>query len=209
MVGIFESNSLFENGGLIVPLRVLQKMMGREGSLTGFVVVVRRARPCVGRGARPADREGGPRRGGGPGAGLHPGGHPDPPGQGDGLGDVVDRRAAGLARRAQHDDDGGLRADRRDRPAPALGWRRPRVLSLILGEALTLGVAGSILGALLGLVGVRAMQLSPTASVFISPDLPPVGARARHAAGRRPEPARGHLPGTPGGRAESDRGAAP
>jgi putative ABC transport system permease protein len=54
----------------------------------------------------------------------------------------------------------------------ALGWRRKRVLILILGEALTLGVVGSVLGLLLGLAGVQAIQLSPTASVFISPELP-------------------------------------
>ena len=35
----------------------------------------------------------------------------------------------------------------------ALGWRRPRVLNLILGEAMALGVVGSILGAVLGLAG--------------------------------------------------------
>ena len=31
VVGVFESDSLFENGALIVPLAELQKMMGREG----------------------------------------------------------------------------------------------------------------------------------------------------------------------------------
>jgi putative ABC transport system permease protein len=54
----------------------------------------------------------------------------------------------------------------------ALGWRRRRVLSLILGEALTLGLVGSVVGAVLGVVGVRAIQLSPTASVFIAPEVP-------------------------------------
>jgi putative ABC transport system permease protein len=54
----------------------------------------------------------------------------------------------------------------------ALGWRRSRVLNLILGEAITLGVIGSVLGALLGLAGVRAIQLSPSASTFIAPELP-------------------------------------
>src|SRR6185312_9185987 len=38
----------------------------------------------------------------------------------------------------------------------ALGWRRVRVLSLIMGESLTLGLAGSLLGVLLGFAGVRA-----------------------------------------------------
>ncbi len=38
VVGIFESESLFENGALIVPLKTLQKMMGREGQATGLVI---------------------------------------------------------------------------------------------------------------------------------------------------------------------------
>src|SRR5262249_22856456 len=37
-VGIFESDSLFESGAMITPLRTLQKMMGREGQVTGFVI---------------------------------------------------------------------------------------------------------------------------------------------------------------------------
>ena len=31
VVGIFESDSWFENGGMIMPLKTLQKMMGKEG----------------------------------------------------------------------------------------------------------------------------------------------------------------------------------
>ncbi|MHC5539990.1 ABC transporter permease, partial [Singulisphaera rosea] len=38
VVGIFESDSLFENGGLSVPRSELQRMMGREGDVTGFVI---------------------------------------------------------------------------------------------------------------------------------------------------------------------------
>lgn len=38
VVGIFESDSLFENGGLVVPLAELQRMMGRKGYVSGFVI---------------------------------------------------------------------------------------------------------------------------------------------------------------------------
>ena len=38
VVGIFESDSWFENGGMIMPLETLQQMMGREGQVTGFLV---------------------------------------------------------------------------------------------------------------------------------------------------------------------------
>ncbi|MGO8719593.1 MAG: ABC transporter permease, partial [Acidobacteriaceae bacterium] len=38
VVGIFESESLFESGALIIPIKTLQKMMGREGQATGLVI---------------------------------------------------------------------------------------------------------------------------------------------------------------------------
>jgi putative ABC transport system permease protein len=55
----------------------------------------------------------------------------------------------------------------------ALGWRRKRVLTLIMGEALALGLAGAVIGTVLGYLGVRALALMPTARGFISSDLPP------------------------------------
>ena len=41
VIGIFESDSLFENGALVVPLTTLQKMMGREGQATGLVIAAK------------------------------------------------------------------------------------------------------------------------------------------------------------------------
>lgn len=38
VVGIFESDSWFENGSMIMPLHTLQQMMGKEGQVTGFLV---------------------------------------------------------------------------------------------------------------------------------------------------------------------------
>src|SRR5262249_45053705 len=55
----------------------------------------------------------------------------------------------------------------------ALGWRRKRVLGLILGEALCLGLLGAALGLFLAVVGLRAVLISPTARGFIDPNLPP------------------------------------
>jgi putative ABC transport system permease protein len=172
VIGIYESSSLFENGGMVVPLKVLQHMMGREGSLTGLVVVA--ASPD-----RTAVEQLGKRI------------EKDVPGvaavpardyiQGDiqvrlvkamawatsviavllgSLGVLNTMMMAVFERTAEI---GLLRA---------LGWRRTRVLNLVLGEALAVGLIGAILGSLLGLVAVRAIQLSPTASVFIAPELP-------------------------------------
>jgi putative ABC transport system permease protein len=55
----------------------------------------------------------------------------------------------------------------------ALGWRRTRVLNLVLGEAAALGLAGSLLGTALGFAGVKALAQAPMASIFIAADLPP------------------------------------
>jgi putative ABC transport system permease protein len=55
----------------------------------------------------------------------------------------------------------------------AVGWRRRRVLTLVLGEALAIALLGTVLGVLLAIVGLRAITLAPTARGFINPDLPP------------------------------------
>jgi putative ABC transport system permease protein len=56
----------------------------------------------------------------------------------------------------------------------ALGWKRKRVVLLLLGEAAALGIFGFVLGAVLALTGIRAMMLSPTSRGFIDPRLPPL-----------------------------------
>jgi putative ABC transport system permease protein len=157
---------------MVIPLKVLQKMMGREGSLTGLVVVSEAPdRDSVEQLGRRIEKEV-------PGVAAVPARDYI---QGDiqvrlvkamawatsvialllgSLGVLNTMMMAVFERTAEI---GLLRA---------LGWRRTRVLNLVLGEALTVGLIGSILGSALGLAGVRAIQLSPTASVFIAPELP-------------------------------------
>jgi putative ABC transport system permease protein len=172
VIGIFESDSLFENGGLIVPLAVLQKMMGREGSVSGFVVAGdahdRQSVEALGKRIEAAI----------PGVAAVPASDYI---QGDiqirlvkamawatsiialilGALGVLNTMMMAVFERTR--EIGVLRA---------LGWRRARVLNLILGEAMALGLVGSILGAIIGITGVRLIQLSPSASVFIAPELP-------------------------------------
>jgi putative ABC transport system permease protein len=40
VVGIYESRNVFENGGLVIPLKELQRIMDRPGKVTGFSVVL-------------------------------------------------------------------------------------------------------------------------------------------------------------------------
>jgi putative ABC transport system permease protein len=174
VVGVYESDSLFENGGLIVPLAELQRMMGRQGQVTGFVVAAdsaeRRAIEALARRIEAAV----------PGVAAVPA-------RDYVQGDVQIRLAKAMAWATSVialvlGSVGVLNTmvmavferTREIGVLRALGWRPRRVLALILGEALALGLAGAALGAILGLAGVRALAISPTARGFIATDLPPL-----------------------------------
>jgi putative ABC transport system permease protein len=173
VVGIFESESLFENGALIIPLADLQKMMGREGQVTGLVITAtasdrafldalrRRIEASI------------------PGVGATPA-------RDFVAGDTQIRLAKAMAWATaavalilgavgmlntmlmaifeRTREIGILRA---------VGWRRRRVLAMVLGEALVIALAGTMIGSLLAVAGLRALTLSPTARGFIDPNLPP------------------------------------
>jgi putative ABC transport system permease protein len=55
----------------------------------------------------------------------------------------------------------------------AIGWRRTRILRLLLGESICLGLIGAAAGMVLAVIGLRALLLAPTARGFIEPNLPP------------------------------------
>ena len=173
VVGIFESDSLFESGAMMIPLRTLQKMMGREGQVTGFVITA----TASDRGSLDALR----RRieAALPGVAATPA-------RDYVVGDTQIRLAKAMAWTTaavafllgavgmlntmlmaiyeRTREIGLLRA---------VGWRRRRVLAMVLGEALVIALAGTILGDVLAVVGIRALTLSPTARGFIEPNLPP------------------------------------
>ena len=173
VVGVFESDSLFENGGLIIPLRELQRMMGRQGQVTGFTVAAKSADTLdVARLARRIEAEV-------PGVAAVPA-------RDYVQGDIQIRLTKTMAWATtavalvlgsigllntmimtvfERTGEVGL--------LRALGWRRSRVLSLILGEAVVLGLLGSVVGTALAYLGVRALLLNPTSRGFIDPNLPP------------------------------------
>ena len=173
VVGVFESDSLFENGGLIIPLPELQRMMGRQGQVTGFVVAARSTEAAaVTRLARQIEAEV-------PGVAAVPARDYV---QADlqirltktmawattavalVLGSIGLLNTMVMAVFERTGEVGLLRA---------LGWRRRRVLLLVLGEAILLGLLGSAAGTALAYLGVRVLLLDPTARGFIDPDLPP------------------------------------
>jgi len=172
VIGIFESDSHFENGALIVPLKTLQKMMGRENQITGFLVRSKKTDPAsvaaLGKKIEAAI----------PGTAATSG-------RDHVQADLQIRLAKAMAwtttaialllggvgmlntmimavfERTQ--EIGILRA---------LGWRRKRVLALILGEAVGLGLLGTLIGIVFALIGLRVLVLAPTARGFIDPNLP-------------------------------------
>jgi putative ABC transport system permease protein len=172
VIGIYESDSLFEAGALIVPLATLQRMMGRQGQVTGFVIQARsHDAAAIAQLRRRIESEL-------TGVAATP------------ASDYVERdiqiRLANVMAWAttvlalllgslgmlntmimavfeRTQEIGVLRA---------LGWRRSRVLRLILGESICLGLLGAALGAILAALGLRTLLLAPTARGFIDPNLP-------------------------------------
>jgi len=173
VVGVYESDSWFENGGMIMPLQTLQTMMGREGQVTGFLIratasdtssiaaLRRRIESTItGVAAMPARDHV----------------------QSDTqirlaramawatavvaliLGSVGMLNTMLMSIFERTREIGLLRA---------VGWRRRRVLALVLGEALAIALLGTLLGSILAVVGLRAITLAPTARGFINPNLPP------------------------------------
>jgi putative ABC transport system permease protein len=173
VIGIYESDSLFESGALVVPLATLQRMMGRENLVTGFVIQGRSSDPDAVATLRNRIEAEIP-------------GVAATPGRDQVQRDVQMRLARVMAWATtalalllgsvgmlntmimavfeRTWEIGILRA---------LGWRRTRVLGLILGEALVLGLLGAAMGMLLAVLGLRAILLAPTARGFIDPNLPP------------------------------------
>lgn len=173
VVGVYESDSLFENGGLIIPLPELQRMMGRPDQVTGFTV----AADAVG--SRDLAALGRLIEKNVPGVAAVP--------ARDYirvdiqvrltktmawattavalvLGSIGLLNTMIMAVFERTREVGLLRA---------LGWRRRRVLALILGEAVAVGLFGSLAGTALAYLGVRALLLAPTARGFVDPNLPP------------------------------------
>ncbi|MEW4568185.1 ABC transporter permease [Tautonia sp. JC769] len=172
VVGIYESESLFESGGLVMPLPELQRMMGREGQVTGFVIVADGAADPRALGVE-VERQV-------PGVAAIPARDYV---KGNlqlrlaramasattivalVLGSIGLLNTMAMAVTERTGEIGLLRA---------LGWRRSRIILLLMGEAGGLGVLGVIGGTLLAISGARALVLSPTSRGFIEPNLSPM-----------------------------------
>jgi putative ABC transport system permease protein len=174
VVGVYESDSLFENGGLIVPLKELQRLMGRERYVSGFVVAAEKPdRSFIDQVTKRIEARI-------PGVAAAPARDFV---QGDNQIRLVKSMAWTTSLIAMVLGSVGVlntmmmtvfERTREIGVLRALGWKRQRVLGLILGESAALGLAGAILGVALAYLGVKLLAQLPSASVFITADLPPV-----------------------------------
>jgi putative ABC transport system permease protein len=173
VVGIFESESWFENGSLTIPLKTLQKIMGREGQVTGLLI---QARASDERSIKELRRR---IESTIPGVAATPARDHV---QGDTQIRLARAMAWTTAAIALFLGSVGMlntmlmsifERTREIGILRAVGWRRRRVLALVLGEALAIALLGALVGVLLAVVGLRVLTLAPTARGFISPNLPP------------------------------------
>ncbi|MFI5457101.1 MAG: ABC transporter permease [Isosphaerales bacterium] len=173
VVGVYESDSWFENGAMIMPLSTLQSMMGREGQVTGFLIRANASDPqSIDALRRRIEKT--------------ISGVAATPARDHVLGDTQIRLASAMAWATAAvamilGSVGMLNTmlmsiferTREIGILRAVGWRRRRVLALVLGEALVIALLGTLLGTLLAVIGLRALTLAPTARGFIDPNLPP------------------------------------
>jgi putative ABC transport system permease protein len=181
VVGVFQSFTVFENGGAVLPLDELQQLMARTGSVTGFTVVLEPAedRAALIESVRSqietlTDDRGRPYR------------ITAQPTRQYVTGSVYIQLAHGMAWLTsgialiigaismlntmimsvmeRTKEIGILRA---------VGWRQRRVVRMILGEALLLSLAGAALGMAVAVGLIRVLACVPQTSGFVSGALAP------------------------------------
>jgi len=55
----------------------------------------------------------------------------------------------------------------------AIGWKRGRIMRMVLWESALLGFLGGVIGTLLGVVGVKLLVTAPAMRGLLEPDLSP------------------------------------
>jgi putative ABC transport system permease protein len=182
VVGIAEGVSVFENGSATIPLRELQKLSGRVNRVTGFSVILdkspgrpdlaeevrRQIQELTGPNGRPARLNAQPTQ--------------------EYVKGMMHIRAAGamawmtsvvavligaigmlntmiMSVLERVREIGILRA---------VGWRKGRVVRMILGEAVLLSVAGAVLGILGALVLMHFLTRLPAVNGFLTGEIAPV-----------------------------------
>jgi putative ABC transport system permease protein len=173
VVGIYQSHNVFENGSLVMALDELQKLMGREGDITFFLVTADDKEKAAVETLRDRIKK------------LAPG--IDAMSGRDYADTAIELR---LARSSawltsavalvvgaigtlntmvmsvfERVHEIGLMR--------AIGWRRSRVMQMILGESLLLALAGAGLGTIVAVIGTRVLSHLPLYARVVSGDVEP------------------------------------
>ena len=180
VVGIVESYHVFDNGSVLVPLRELQQLLGEEGRVTGFSIAVEDSenkaelveQVCA-RIEELTDPTGKPM-----GLSAMP--------MRDFLGSTFELKTASAmawVTSAVALVIGGIgmlntmimsvfERTKEIGILRAIGWKRRRIVRMILGEAMILSFAGAVIGTLLGYAAVQFLAQMPDASLVVSGHVP-------------------------------------
>ncbi len=180
VVGVFESFSTFESGGAIMPLKGLQAMSFREGSVTGFPVILEHGpgAPTVAEVAEQInqlkDNEG---------RSLNLLARPSREYTQEAM-HIKMAHAMALMTSLIAVFVGGIgmlntmimsvvERVREISILRAIGWRKSRVVAMILGESLILSAVGGVLGAIGAVVLVSLLTKLPTVAGFMTGRIAP------------------------------------
>ena len=173
VVGIFDSDNVFDNGSMFAPLRSLQRLMLREGEVTMFGVVAQDRDPETLKGIAEAISAS------------------DPKLEAQVADEMAKRSteirvarsfawltsmialAIGSIGMLNTMMMAVFERTREIAMLRAIGWKRRRVIAMILGEATLLSIAGSILGIMLAVILVRFLANLPASGRLVEGDVSP------------------------------------
>lgn len=173
VVGVFDSDNVFDNGSMFAPLRSLQRLMLREGEVTMFGVVAQDRDPETLKGIAETISAS------------------DPKLEAQVADEMAKRSteirvarsfawltsmialAIGSIGMLNTMMMAVFERTREIAMLRAIGWKRRRVIAMVLGEATLLSIAGSILGILLAVILVRFLANLPASGRLVEGDVSP------------------------------------
>jgi len=174
VVGIYETFNVFENGAMVVPLAEMQRIMGRQGKVTGFsIILAPDAQARIGDIRQEIQK-------------LAPGLKVMPTREHvDSLTEIQLAKAMAWLTSMIALLIGGfgimntmvMSVHERTREIGtlrAVGWRKGRVFKLILLEAVVLSIVGAVAGAVFALVLLQVLTHVPTVSGLIDGRIRPL-----------------------------------
>jgi len=175
IVGIFESFSVYENGGMVVPLRDLQELMGWEGQVTGFAVsLTKTGDEALAKQVRAQIEALAPALSAMPSREQVDTATPIRVARGMawvtslvalGIGGIGMLNTMIMSVLERTREIGILRA---------VGWKQGRIARMILGESFLLSVVGAIAGSIVALLAVRLICKLPAISGYLDGHIAPV-----------------------------------